>query len=326
LTLSTQTLFRRRATSAGPTDDSPSHRRQRRKLAILARLFPYFERVGLHVTLSHFYEPIPDLRTLPADIFERESELPGLDMREPEQLSLLDQLGRFRNEYSKFTLIQDQGADNNEYYLSNPQYGPVDAEVLYSMIRLQAPKQVIEIGAGYSTLLIARGMRRNAEHDPAKRGRLTSIEPYPRPFLRRLDGLDELIESDLQSVPLERFQALGPGDVLFIDSSHVMKLGSDVQYELLEIIPRLAPGVFVHIHDIFLPTEYPAVFATEWKLFWTEQYAVQAFLQFNSEFLVMWSSNLMMRRHPQRVGETFPSILSVPNVPSSLWLQRRTTP
>ena len=124
------------------------------------------------------------------------------------------------------------------------------------MIRQFHPRRIIEIGAGHSTLLSAQALRENARLGEGG-GELISIEPYPNNVLQRgVPGLTELIQSEVQRVPLERFAALEANDILFIDSSHVVQIDSDVNYEFLEILPRLKAGVILHIHDIYLPREY----------------------------------------------------------------------
>jgi predicted O-methyltransferase YrrM len=282
------------------------------------RVFRLLERWGAHLTPNHFYFPIPDTGRLPMSIWAVESDLVGVDMRVTAQIALLDDLVRFRPEYERFA--RRGKAPDGGFSLDNPQFGPVDAEVLYALIRSRGPRTVLEVGSGYSTQVSRAALDRNARDD--RGGRLVSIEPYPGPALRQARP-DELIQAPVQSVPLDRFAALGDTDILFIDSSHVAKVGSDVTYEVLEILPRLRPGVLVHFHDIFLPREYPRSWVVNELRFYNEQYLVQAFLSFNSAFEVIWSGHLMHLRHPDVVAAAFPSYADVPNVPGSLWVRRR---
>jgi predicted O-methyltransferase YrrM len=282
------------------------------------RVFKVLERLGVHLTPNHFYFPIPDTGRLPASLWSVESELAGLDLRLGAQLSLLDELVRFRGEYEAFP--RRRGGAGGGFSLDNPQFGPVDAEVLYALVRSRAPRIVLEVGSGFSTQVTRAALDRNKAE--GRSGRLVSIEPSPGPALRR-GRPDQLIQAPVQSVALERFAALGDDDILFIDSSHVAKAGSDVTYELLEIIPRLRPGVLVHFHDIFLPREYPRSWIVDELRFYNEQYLLQAFLSFNAAFEVVWSGHLMHLRHPDIVAAAFASYENGRHPPGSLWIRRR---
>jgi Methyltransferase domain len=173
-----------------------------------------------------------------------------------------------------------------------------------------------------STLLAAEAVRRNKlEGHPCA---FAAIEPYPREFLRRgVPGLTELLEAKVQSVPVERFYALESNDILFIDSSHVVKIGGDVIYEYLDLIPRLQSGVIVHCHDIFLPAEYPKSWVLENRWFWTEQYLLQAFLAFNSAFEVLIAGSFLHLSHSEKLTAAFASYNPATVWPGSFWMRRR---
>jgi len=180
---------------------------------------------------------------------------------------------------------------------------------------------MIEIGSGMTTLLAAEAIRRNeAEGQPCS---FTAIEPYPPTFLRRgVPGLADLLEVKVEDVPLDRFTSLEANDILFIDSSHVIKIGGDVLYEYLEILPRLKPGVIVHCHDIFLPAEYPKKWLVENRWFWTEQYLLQAFLAFNSAFHVLLAASLLHLKHSHELKAAFTSYDPASVWPASFWIRR----
>ena len=164
---------------------------------------------------------------------------------------------------------------------------------------------MIEIGSGHSKLVLAAAMQKNAAE--GAEGEFTSIEPHPRGFLKDgLPGLTSLIESRVQDVPLEVFRQLEAGDVLFIDSSHVVAMDSDVLFELLRILPTLPPGVLVHFHDIFAPLDYPEKFVKRNLCFWAEQYMLEAFLSFNNAFKVVWTGSAMQQWHADVLREAFP--------------------
>jgi predicted O-methyltransferase YrrM len=281
-------------------------------------LFDVWERRGYHVSPVHFYEPIPDVRDFEADFWTRESELVGVDMRADDQLALLDELAPLRGEFDALDRPEAEG----RYSLRNSLYGSVDAEIFYGLLRQRRPRRVYEIGSGHSTLLAAEALRRN-EDEGAAPAELVAFEPYPNETLRRgFPGLTRLVEKRLQDVPLETFQELEAGDVLFIDSSHVVAPGSDVCRELLEIVPRVRPGVLIHIHDIFMPREYPERWLREERYFWTEQYLLQAFLAFNTEFSVVWAGAWMNARHPDALASSFASYIPGETRPGSFWIVR----
>ena len=189
--------------------------------------------------------------------------------------------------------------------MNNGFFERVDAEVAYSFVRHRKPRRVIEVGSGHSTLVLAKAMRRNAEE--GAEGTFTAIEPHPRGFLKDgLPGLTDLLEARVQEVPLEVFRKLQAGDVLFIDSSHVVAMDSDVLYECLRILPALAPGVRVHFHDIFAPLDYPEKFVKRNLCFWGEQYMLEAFLSFNTAFKVVWSGSAMQQWHGDVLRAAFP--------------------
>jgi hypothetical protein len=157
---------------------------------------------------------------------------------------------------------------------------------------------------------------------------LISIDPFPNKILKKgFPGLSKLIADKVQNVDLKLFASLAAGDILFIDSSHVMRSGGDVQLEYCEILPRMAPGVLVHIHDISLPKPYPRVYF-ENRLYFNEQYLLQAFLCFNSRFEVIWPGNYMMLKYPKEICNVFPEYhemrKSFPmSEPSSFWMRAR---
>ena len=290
---------------------------------ILAAVFLFFQKLGINITPNHYYQPIPDLKSLKPEIWERKSELPGVTIEPDKVLSLLDDFReKYAEEYSKFP--HDNPQIPGRYYLNNRDFGPVDGEILYCMVRYFQPKKIIEIGSGHTTLLTARAVTVNQELDNAA-CEFTAIDPYPRKMLPLgLPGLSGFIQSPVQEVSTSVFEKLGENDILFIDSSHVVNTGSDVQYEFLEILPRLQKGVMVHLHDIFLPMEYPRSWLYELFRFWNEQYLLQAFLTYNDKFEVIWPGSYMHLNHSEKIKEAFPSYNPPHNQPGSFWLSRTT--
>lgn len=275
---------------------------------IFIRLFRVWERMGFHITLNHFYQPIPDTRSLREELWSRRSELVGLQMNERAQLRLLEEFMGFKEEYDLLS--------------SHPNFGPVDTEVLYCMVRYFKPRRIIEIGSGHSTRISAKAILRNEEEGYSCE--LIAIDPYPDETLRHgFPGLSKLISAKVEEIDLSEFAKLRGNDILFIDSSHVLRIGGDVQCEYLEILPRLAKGVVVHLHDIFLPMEYPREWVLGMYRFWNEQYLLQAFLAFNDAFEVLWAGSYMHLNHPERLRMAFGSYDGEKVWPSSFWMRRK---
>jgi hypothetical protein len=191
------------------------------------------------------------------------------------------------------------------------------------MIRYFKPKKIFEIGAGNSTYLSAQAILKNKEEDNDYECELVAIDPYPPNTLKAgFPGLSKLIPKKVQDIPLSEFKKLSKNDILFIDSSHVLKIGSDVQYLYLEVLPRLNKGVIVHAHDIFLSAEYPKDWVLKDYRFWNEQYLLQAFLTFNNSFEVLWAGSYMHLRHPDKLEEAFSSYKRDKTQPSSFWIRK----
>jgi hypothetical protein len=290
-------------------------------------LHEVFYRYGFHLLRKHFYLPIPDDSDRLDNFWRQPSVMAGVDTNDAAALELMERLlPPYLEEFRARFPIQRR-ATTTGFYLINGGYMAVDAHVYYGLIRHHKPRRVIEIGNGNSTLLAlaATESNRAAGHET----RLVSIDPEPwERFRGGVPGL-ELIAKRVQDVPLELFAELGDGDILFIDSSHVIRSGNDVHYEYLEILPRLRPGVRVHLHDISLPLPYPKVYYDN-QLYWNEQYLLQAFLAFNRSFEVIWPGNYLMLTYPDKMNATFPEIAvmrqTYPSAePTAFWM-RSVTP
>jgi Methyltransferase domain len=262
-------------------------------------IFRYWERHGFHVTPVHFYQPIPNTQSLPETLWDRPSELVGIDMNTAVQLDLLrNHFPKFRSEYDQFPT--EPTSDPGRFYFNNGLFDGTDALVAYCMIRHFQPRLIIEVGSGFSSLVAAEAIAKN------KGSALICIEPFPQDFLRQgFSGLHSLIEKKVEDIDLEFFSQLSSGDVLFIDSSHTVKIGGDVNYLFLEVLPRLKPGVIVHVHDIFLPFDYRRDWVMDELRFWTEQYLLQAFLSFNCEFEVLMANSYLAHRYMEDLKATF---------------------
>lgn len=287
------------------------------------RLFPVWEKMGFHITRVTYNYPIPDTRQLKQELWEKHSSLLGIDINETSQIDLLSTFSsKYKEEYTNFP--KSQTLDPHQYYADNLTFVGIDADILYCMIRHFRPKRIIEIGSGYSTRLSAQAILKNKEGDSSYECELTAIEPYPSKVLRvGFPGLTRLITDKVQNVSLAEFEKLEENDILFIDSSHVLRIGSDVQYEILEILPRLKKGVIVHIHDIFFPLEYPKEWILKDLRFWSEQYLLQAFLIFNDNFRVLWTGTYMILNQPDAVKKFVGSQVDNPYTSGSFWMQRK---
>ena len=174
------------------------------------------------------------------------------------------------------------------------------------MIRTHKPRRIIEVGSGYSTYVSARASLTNLQHEGHETA-FYAIEPFPNDTLKRgFPGLSLLIQEPVQDVDLGLFQQLEENDILFIDSTHSVRTGGDVLTEYLEILPRLRKGVLVHIHDVFLPRDYPMKWTLTLRWVFAEQYLLQAFLCFNKAFEIVWASSAMALRHADKLERTFP--------------------
>jgi hypothetical protein len=280
---------------------------------------------GLQILPVHPYSPAPDPRQLPPNFFTNSSALPGLKINLENSARLLRTFAaNFRDEYEALPSTRLPNSPPWTYFLSNGFYDGLDGQILYAMIRHFRPRRIVEIGSGNSTYLSAQAIARNCKYDPSYSCELTAIEPCPNPVLQAgFPGLTRLIPSVVQDVPLALFEGLTSGDILFIDSSHVVRTGSDVCYEILEILPQLREGVIIHFHDIFLPCEYPRQWVQEMNRYWTEQYLLQAFLAFNRSFDILIPAAFIHTIAPDLLAECFRNYdRHGPWVPSNFWIQK----
>ena len=271
------------------------------------------DRWGYHIRPIHFYEPLPDFRSISEEQINRRREYAAINFHFDEQLKLLTELAEYRNE------LEDLSSQNG-FDFRNGYFAEFDAAVYYSTIRRLKPSRIIEIGGGYSTRIAHLALSRNRVD--GKRGELICIEPHPEP--RLLDAkLDlELIEKPVQEIGTRLFSELEADDILFIDSSHSVKFNSDVCYEFLDILPQLRPGVWIHIHDIFFPYDYPAEWLMSKRMALNEQYLLEAFLSFNSQFVVHLTNHWITLEHRQLVSKIWPMVGGEINGASSFWMER----
>lgn len=282
-------------------------------------LFLFNQKLGFHITRNHFYHPIPDTRLLNDELWIND-EISGVKLDQNRFLDMLSEFSVYKDEYDQFTKLATSSP--HQYFSNNGSFQAVDGDVYYCMIRNFKPKRIIEVGSGFSTYLAAQALLKNEEEDGTK-GQLISIDPYPNQTIKKgFPGLSKLIESKVEDLDISIFKTLQNNDILFIDSSHVLKIGSDVQYEYLKLLPNINKGVLVHIHDIFLPLEYPKDWIFKHHRFWNEQYLLQAFLSFNNVFEILWPGHYMSIYFLDKLKKVFPSC-SEKNLHVSFWMKRR---
>lgn len=277
-----------------------------------------FKWIGVYPIRDHYYEPLfnPDHIVKP---LSAERHLPGLDMNEAGQLELLAKLD-YADELRSFPARADNSQPLGFFY-ENPAFTYGDAEYLYSVIRHLKPNRIIEVGSGYSTRMASAALRRNKQEDPDYSCQHVCIEPYEMPWLEK-SGV-EVLRKKVEDIPLEYFRQLQPNDVLFIDSSHVIRPQGDVLYEFLELLPDLPSGVFVHIHDVFTPFDYPEDWVKDHVRLWNEQYLLEAFLSFNRDFRIVGALNWLKHNHAVQTERAFPGLATHPESrPGSFWIVR----
>jgi hypothetical protein len=285
------------------------------------RLSPITQRIGFVLSPVHFYFPIPDTRDMDRRrVWDHRTSLAGIHWNREGQLAFLTAIGRFSGECSWPRLEE---SSPGEYGWDAPTFGYSSAMFAHSIVRHIKPRRVIEVGCGWSTRVLSAAMRRNRENDGVE-GTLLGIDPYPPEGLALEPGEGQLERRPVQEIAVDRFEEMKSGDVLFIDSSHVLNTGSDVAYLYLEVLPRIAPGVVIHVHDIQIPYEYPREYAVRQRWFWTEQYLLQSFLQFNEQFEILLAGHWICRDEPEAVQEAFPGYdPSVHSPTGSFWMRRR---
>lgn len=273
------------------------------------------ERLGLQVVLKTYYSPIPDLAQLPEGVWEARDPLRGIPFDLDAQMAFVE--SQLASHIGGLAWGPDV-APAHAYEPSNDSYPLADAKVLYAMVRHLRPSRIVELGSGQTTRVLAQACRENErEGHPA---RLRAFDPFPTAIDDGLPGLKELVRVKAQDVPDEVIAELQAGDVLFVDTTHTVKIGSDVNHIVLRLLPLVQEGVIVHVHDIFLPYEYLRFFFADYALYWAEQYLLQAFLAFNSSFEVLCAVHALARERTARLEAS--GALDPGGTGSSFWIRR----
>ncbi len=271
-------------------------------------------RVGVFPIRNHYYEPQFDF-TNSQQNFSQNRNLPGIDLNIGGQLSIMD-----RFIYSKeLENIPKEKPDSLDFHINNKSFGSGDAEYWYQLIRSFKPRRIIEIGSGNSTLMAEKAIRKNRNENPQYECEHICIEPYEIPWLE--DAGVRVIRKKVEDVQPSFFSQLRENDILFIDSSHIIRPYGDVLFEYLELLPSLNKGVIVHIHDVFTPKNYPRQWLHDQVRFWNEQYLLEAFLTHNADWKILGALNFLKDNYFNKLKKVAP-FLSPHREPGSFYIQK----
>ncbi len=274
-----------------------------------------FKRIGVFPLQDHYYEP---QFIFPASFDASAKRNLIIDFRIEEQLENLGKL-----QYAEELQLLPQNKKNESitapsFYVNNPAFGPGDSDMYYLMIRNYKPRRIIEIGSGFSTMVALEAVRKNiADGFPVE---LTCIEPYETEWLDKNTEI-KLIRKKLEEIDLSFFALLEENDILFIDSSHVIRPENDVLYEYLQLLPIINKGVLIHIHDIFSPRNYLQEWISEEVRLWDEQYLLEAFLYYNNSFRIEYSLNYLKNDYYDETSKILLN-LTRESQPASFWMQK----
>jgi hypothetical protein len=271
----------------------------------LIRSYKWFTKCDWLPIKFHYYQPIIKLDMLSQNYNNSiENPLIGIDLNIGNQLELLKKF-HYNEELER--IPHDKTNESEPYYnsLNFPSY--TDAEILYNMIRQFKPTKIVEIGAGESTKFIQLAIKQNKQEAGNNKTEHICIEPFEQLSLEKSSSSSTtIIRERVENLGLSIFSSLSENDILFIDSSHVIRTGGDVVFEYLNIIPSLQKGVIVHCHDIFLPYEYPIKWIDERKVFWNEQYLLQALLSHSSRYKILLALNFLTHHYKLNIEECCP--------------------
>lgn len=268
---------------------------------------------------GHFYNPIPDLgevENYEYGIFESEEKIEksGINLNYSKQLLVLEE---FRAFYPDL-IFEKLKKENLRYYYDNPNYSYSDAIFYYGVLRKFKPKKVIEIGSGFSSCLLLDVNEFYFDNSI----KCVFVEPYPNLLNSLIKATDNIVLHDvkIQEVDLSIFDDLNENDVLFVDSSHVLKAGSDLNFILFQILPRLKKGVVIHFHDVFYPFKYPKYWILNHNRGWNEIYAIRLFLSHNTDYEIVAFNTYLEQKNENWFKENMP--LCLENLGGSIWIRK----
>lgn len=276
-----------------------------------------FNFVGVFPIKDHYYEPLFNSKYLKFPLV-KERDMPWIDLNIDGQIKLLEQLN-FETELLEFPFDKK---DEESFYFNNRRFCTGDVEILYNMIRFYKPKNLIEIGSGFSSRIASSALQKNKELDPTNNSAHLCIEPCPSTILRK-NKFVEIIEQRVEELDLKIFNSLNSGDFLFIKSTHIIKPQGDILTEYLEILPQLKPGVVIHIHDIFTPRNYPEEWIKKLVVFWNQQYLVESILFNSKDFTILCALNFLFYNFRTKLERVCPFLArNFVKKPRSLWIQK----
>jgi predicted O-methyltransferase YrrM len=279
------------------------------------KIFMY---IGLLPVLDHYYQPLINPKKHLKKSLRDDRVLRGVNFNTQEQLELLNKFN-YNSELINFPLNK---TNLTEFYYNHSSYKSGDAEYLYNIVRYFKPRRIIEIGCGNSTLMISNALKTNQLENQEYNCNHICIEPFEQPWLESIDV--ELIREKIEDIDISFFQKLNKNDILFIDSSHIIRPQGDVLYEYLEILPILNPGVIVHVHDIFTPKDYLDNWIHDHHLFWNEQYLFEAFMTYNSEYKVIGALNYLTHHYRDELADKCPIFANQPErEPGAFWIVKK---
>jgi predicted O-methyltransferase YrrM len=279
-----------------------------------------FMKIGIFPIIDHYYEPLFNPKHLKKSLRE-DRVLPGIDFNAGEQLDILKKFD-FNEELVKFPL---EKTNNLEFYYHNFTFGSGDAEYLYSIARLFKPKKIIEIGSGESSLMVINAIRQNKIENSGYVCEYICIDPYENEWNYWLEKINaKVIREKAENIDKQIFLELEPNDILFIDSSHIIRPQGDVLFEYMEVLPILKSGVLVHIHDIFTPKDYQDITLLKHVQLFNEQYLLEAFLAFNNEYKIIGALNYLKHNYPDELFDKCPILKNESyREPGSFWIMRK---
>jgi hypothetical protein len=273
---------------------------------------------GFDLVPRSYYSPIVDPAEVPAEVWDRRAPMPGVELDTGAQIGWAEE--RLAGHIRDFSA--ERTGSPGEFFYENRNYEYGDAELAWAMVRALRPERIVELGSGFSTLVLARACLAN-ERD-GRPARLDVNDPYPSEATHpdRIAGVTSFRPRRAQDLDPGELARLGAGDVLFVDTTHTVRVGGDVNHVVLELLPVLAPGVVVHFHDIWLPYEYHRALFEVLGMQWAEQYLLHAFLIGNRDWEVLFATHAVAVEHPDRFQALVPSYTGA-NYPSGFWMRRR---
>lgn len=282
------------------------HRLRRSKSVLL--------KVGVFPIRNHYYEPQFD-NCHPLKPFSQDRALSGIDWNTDEQLAVLAECS-FAHELAE---VPRKNPGTLDFYMDNGSFESGDAEYWYQIIRLKKPRRILEVGSGNSTLMATKALAKNREQDAEYTCQHICIEPYEMPWLEKIGA--SIVRKKIEDIELSFFSELKENDILFIDSSHIIRPAGDVLFEYLELLPTLSAGVIVHVHDIFSPKNYPKQWLEDEVRFWNEQYLLEAFLTHNKNWKILGALNYLHHNHYDSLKSVAP-FLTPQREPGSFYMQK----